>query len=219
VPPSTVRDILKRAGLEPAPRRTGPTWNQFLKAQASGIWACDLFHVDTVFMKRLYVLFFINHATRAIHIMGVTAHPTSAWVAQQARNLLIELGERADAMRFVIRDRDAKFTAAFDEVFTSLSIRIVKTPIRAPRANAIVERWIGTLRRECTDRLLIYSETHLRQVLAKYQRHYNDHRPHRSRERRPPLPPAVSAPDDLDQLRLERHEVLNGLINQSQQAA
>ncbi|WP_285705875.1 hypothetical protein [Microtetraspora sp. NBRC 16547] len=152
VPPSTVRDILKRAGLGPAPRRTGPSWSQFLKAQAEGIWACDLFHVDTVFLKRLYVLFFIEHATRAVHVVGVTAHPTGAWVAQQARNLLTDLGEQAERIRFLIRDRDAKFTAVFDEVFTSLGARVIKTPVRAPQANAIAERWVGTVRRECTDR-------------------------------------------------------------------
>ncbi|MFI7225168.1 integrase core domain-containing protein [Nonomuraea angiospora] len=161
------------------------------------------------------MLFFIEHATRAVHVMGVTTHPSGAWVAQQARNLLIELGQRSETLRFVVRDRDAKFTATFDEVFASLGIRIIKTP----RANAIAEHWIGTARCECTDRLLIYGETHLRQVLAEYQRHYNSHRPHRSRDRRPPLPAVVSAPDDLDQLRLERREVLDGLINQYQQAA
>jgi hypothetical protein len=116
VPPSTVRDILKRAGLDPAPRRTGPSWGQFLKAQAEGILACDLFHIDTVFLKRIYVLFFIEHATRAVHVMGVTTNPTGPWVAQQARNLLMDLGERAEHVRFLVRDRDAEYTSVFDEV-------------------------------------------------------------------------------------------------------
>ena len=183
VPPSTVRDILKRAGLDPAPRRAGPSWSQFLRAQAEGILACDLFHVDTAFLKRIYVLFFIEHATRAVHVMGVTTNPTGTWVAQQARNLIMDLGERAGHVRFLIRDRDAKYTSVFDEVFTSLGTRVIKTPVRAPRANAIAERWIGTARRECTDRLLIYSERHLRRVLAEYERHYNHHhRPHRARD-------------------------------------
>jgi putative transposase len=181
VPPSTVRDILERAGLDPAPRRTGPSWGQFLKAQAEGILACDLFHIDTVFLKWIYVLFFIEHATRAVHVMGVMTNPTGPWVAQQARNLLMDLGERAEHIRFLVRDRDAKYTSVFDEVFTSLGARVIKTPVRAPRANAIAERWIGTVRRECTDRLLIYSERHLCRVLAKYERHYNYHRPHRAR--------------------------------------
>jgi putative transposase len=217
VSPSTVRDILKRAGLGPAPRRGGSSWGEFLKAQAEGLWACDLFHVDTLFLKRLYVLFFIEHATRTVHVMGVTANPTGAWVAQQARNLIMDLGERAEPITFLIRDRDAKFTAAFDGVFTSVSARVIKTPVRAPRANAIAERWVGTVRRECTDRLLICNDSHLRRVLADYEWHYNRHRPHRSRGRRPPQPPPVLAgPADLDQVRLERREVLDGLINQYQ---
>jgi hypothetical protein len=175
VPPSTVRDILKRAGLGPAPRRTGPRWSQFLKAQAEGIWACDLFHVDIVLLKRLYVLFFIEHATRAVHVAGVTAHLTGAWVAQQARNLVMNLGDRAEGVRFLIRDRDAKFTTVLDEVFTSLGARVIRTPVRAPQANAVAERWVGTVRRECTDRLLIYGEGHLRRVLRTYERHDNRH--------------------------------------------
>jgi transposase InsO family protein len=219
VPPSTVRDILKRDGLDPAPRRTGPSWGQFLKAQAEGILACDLFHVDTVFLKRIYVLFFIEHATRAVHVVGVTTNPTGPWVAQQARNLLMDLGERAEHIRFLIRDRDAKYTKVFDEVFTSLGARVIKTPVRAPQANAIAERWIGTVRRECTDRLLIYNERHLCRVLAEYERHYNHHRPHRARGRRPPRPSSAEAPVDIDRARLRRVEVLDGLINEYGPAA
>jgi putative transposase len=220
VPPSTVRDILKRAGLDPAPRRTGPSWSQFLKAQAEGILACDLFHVDTVFLKRLYVLFFIEHATRTVHIMGATTTPTGAWVAQQARNLMMDLGERGRQFRFVIRDRDAKFTSIFDEVFTSLGARVIQTPVRAPRANAIAERWVGSVRRECTDRILIYNERHLRQVLAEYQRHYNLHRPHRARNLRPPQPPPRPVTSfDFDPIRLQRQEVIDGLISQYKRAA
>jgi hypothetical protein len=129
-----------RAGLGSAPRRNGPTWAQFLKTQAGGIWACDLFHVDTVLFKRIYVLFFIEHATRVVHIAGATANPTGAWMAQQARNLVMDLGERAEQVRFLIKDRDGKFIGVFDEVFTSLGARVIRTPIRAPRANAIAER-------------------------------------------------------------------------------
>ena len=220
VPPSTVRDILKRAGLDPAPRRSGPSWSEFLKAQAGGILACDLFHVDTVFLKRIYVLFFIEHATRTIHIMGATASPTGAWVAQQARNLLMDLGERGEAIKFLIRDRDAKFTSVFDEVFAAVGARVIKTPVRSPRANAIAERWVGSVRRECTDRILIYDQRHLRKVLAQYERHYNQHRPHRARDRRPPRPqPPVMAPADPGQIRLARHEVVDGLINEYKNAA
>jgi len=220
VPPSTVRDILKRAALDPAPRRSGPSWSEFLKAQAEGIIACDLFHVDTAFLKRIYVLFFIEHSTRTIHIMGATTNPTGAWAAQQARNLLMDLGERAEAIKFLIRDRDAKFTSVFDEVFAAVGARVIKTPVRSPRANAIAERWIGSVRRECTDRILIYDQRHLRKVLAQYERHYNSHRPHRARDRRPPQPPPpVMAPTSVDQIRLKRHQVVDGLINEYKNAA
>jgi putative transposase len=219
VPPGTVRDILKRAGLDPAPRRDGPTWGQFLKAQAAGVWACDLFHVDTVFLRRVYILFFIEHASRTVHVMGATAHPTEPWVAQQARNLLMDLGGRAEAIKFLIRDRDAKFTGIFDEVFAAAGARVIKTPVRSPRANAIAERWIGSVRRECTDRILIYDQRHLRKVLAQYERHYNQHRPHRARDRRPPQPPPVTALAELDQARLTRREVVDNLINEYRSAA
>jgi transposase InsO family protein len=173
----------------------------------------------TLLRWHLYVVFFIEHATRAVHVMGVTSNPTGTWVAQQARNLLMDLGERAGHVRFLIRDRDAKYMSVFDEEFTSLGARVVKTPVRAPRANAIAERWIGTVRRECTDRLLIYSERHLRRVLAEYERHYNHHRPHRARDRRPPQPISTVAPADLDIARLRRGEVLGGLINEYRSAA
>jgi transposase InsO family protein len=218
VPPSTVRDILKRAGLGPAPRRSGPSWRQFLKAQAEGIIACDLFHVDTVFGKRIYVLFFIEHVTRIVHVAGATANPTGAWVAQRARNLVMDLGGRAEQLKFLIRDRDAKFTRVFDEVFTSLGARVIRTPVRAPRANAIAERWVGAVRRECTDRLLIYNEHHLRRVLAAYGHHHNTPRPHRARDRRPPQPPPA-APTDLDHVRLKRRRTVDGLISEYRNAA
>jgi putative transposase len=183
---STVWKILKDVGLDPAPRRAGPTWRQFLSAQADAILAFDFAHVDTIFLRRLYVLVVVEHGRRRVHLAGITASPTGSWVTQQARNLLMDLDDRADRFRFLIRDRDSKFTAAFDAVFTSADIRIIRTPIRAPRANAIAERFIGTLRRECLDHLLITGPRHLNVVLREYIQHYNSHRPHRSLQQHPP---------------------------------
>jgi transposase InsO family protein len=215
--PSTVWKILKDAGIDPCPLRAGPSWSQFLAAQASSIVAVDFFHVDTVFLRRLYVLFFVEHGTRRVHLAGVTARPTGAWVAQQARNLLMDLGERAGSLKFLIRDRDTKFTTAFDAIFTSIGIRIITTPVRAPRANAIAERWIGSVRRECTDRMLIVGERHLRHVLAEYTDHYNSHRPHRTLAQAPPDGRAES--DAGGNVRVLRRDRLGGLIHEYTQVA
>ena len=177
---STVWQILKEAGIDPVPTRSGQTWRTFLDAQAKTILATDFFHVDTVFLRRLYVLFFIEHGTRRVHLAGITDHPAGEWVTQQARNLLMNLDDHADSLKFLIRDRDAKFIAAFDAVLAAVDVRIIKTPARAPRANAIAERWIASARRECLDRMLITGERHLRLVLGEYADHYNTHRPHRT---------------------------------------
>ena len=201
---------MKSAGLAPAPRRTGPTWRQFLAAQAHAILAIDFAHVDTVFLRRLYVLVVIEHDRRRVHLGGITAHPTGAWVTQQARNLLMDLGDRADRFRFLIRDRDSKFTATFDAVFTGANVHIIRTPVRAPRANAIAERFIGTLRRECLDHMLIIGPRHLDAVLREFAQHYNAHRPHRSLHQRPPTdttPPLSEAT-----IRPLRRDRLGGLI-------
>jgi transposase InsO family protein len=214
---STVWKILHRAGVDPAPRRSGPTWKQFLTAQARSIVACDFFTVDTVLLRRLYVLFFIELATRRIHVAGVTAHPTSAWVAQQARNLLMNLDERVDRLRFLVRDRDSKFTSAFEAVLTGAGMAIIRTPPKAPQANAIAERWVGTVRRECTDRILVTGERHLRAVLTEYAAHYNDHRPHQALGQRPPNPGRTAT--DRSAGRVQRRPILAGLINEYRQAA
>jgi putative transposase len=215
---STVWSILKRAGIDPAPRRNGPSWRQFLRGQARGILATDLFCVDTLLLQRLYVLFVVEHATRRAYVLGVTAHPTGAWVAQQARNFLMDLGDRAAEFRILIRDRDSKFTDVFDAVFASDAIRILRTPVRAPRANAIAERWIGTVRRELLDRILIVNRRHLTAVLTEYVAHFNHHRPHRALNQAAPLrslpPPAAPS-----QPHVRRRDLLDGLIHEYTQVA
>jgi len=170
-----------------------------------------------VFLTRLYIFFVMEIQTRQVHILGVTEHPTGAWTAQQARNLLMDLGERAGRFKFLIRDRDSKFTAAFDEVFAGNGMRTIKTPVRSPQANSFAERYVGTLRRECLNHLLIYGERHLRQILAGYSRHYNEHRPHQSREQRPPLHEPGQTIDVTG--RIERKQVLHGLISEYSRAA
>ena len=212
----TIRRILAAAGLTPAPRRASPTWQQFLASQASGILACDFLHVDTVLLGRLYVLFVMEIQIRRVHILGVTAHPTGSWTAQQARNLLMNLGERAAQFRFLIRDRDSKFTAAFDDVLAGNGAKIIKAPVRSPRANSYAERYVGTLRRECLDHLLVYGERHLRRILAEYAQHYNEHRPHQSREQRPPLH-EIDRPVDMT-ARITSRQVVHGLISEYRRA-
>jgi putative transposase len=213
----TIRRILAAAGLGPVPRQASPTWRQFLKAQASGILACDFLHVDTVLLQRIYVLFVMEVETRAVHVLGITAHPTGAWTAQQARNLLMDFGERASRFKFLIRDRDSKFTAAFDGVFAGNGMRVIKTPVRSPRANSYAERFVGTLRRECLDHVLILGEGHLRNVLAEFARHYNGHRPHQGLQQEPPLRQPGRAVDIT--ARIERRQVLSGLISEYRRAA
>ena len=213
--PSSVWSVLRRHGVDPSPMRSGPTWAEFLSSQASSMLACDFFSVDTVLLKRLYVLFFIELDTRRVHLAGISAHPTGSWVVQQARNLTMVLEDRVQTVTFLIRDRDAKFTSSFDEVFRAEGIRIIGTPIRVPRANAFAERFVGTVRRECLDRMLIFGRRHLEQVLTEYVVHYNQHRPHRALGQLAPLAMG-SAPliVDPEPTALRRSDAVFGLIHE-----
>jgi len=215
---STVWSILQRAGVDPAPQRSAVSWRQFLRAQAKGVLAVDFFTVDTVFLKRLYVLFVIEVASRRVHVLGVTAHPSGEWVAQQARNLFMALEDRVGQFRFLVRDRDAKFTAAFDAVFVAEAIEVLRTPVRAPQANADAERWVGTVRREVLDRMLVVGGRQLQAVLAEYVDHYNGHRPHRALGQAPPLGPAEPAVVLTSRTILRRDRV-GGLIHEYAQVA
>src|ERR1035438_4872626 len=223
VAPSTVYEILRAAGINPAPHRSGPTWRQFLQAQAAGIVAVDFLHVDTVLLRRLYVLIFIEHGTRRMHLGGVTAHPTGDWTVQQARNLALTLDERFGAIKFLIRDRGSNFTASFDAVFEATGARILRSAVQAPRMNAICERLAGTLRREILDRVLILGEAHLRAVLTDYQAHYNTARPHQGIAQRVPdddrAPPRATVTTEVDAQQIDRKPVLSGLINEYLHAA
>jgi putative transposase len=218
---STVWEILRVAGIDPAPRRAGPTWKQFLTTQAHGIVAIDFLHVDTVLLKRIYALIVVEHGTRRAHLAGVTANPTGGWTVQAARNLLMDLGERLDTLKFLLRDRDSRFTRAFDAVFAAEGIRILTSPPQAPRANAICERMIGSLRRELLDRMLTVNERHLRCALATYLRHFNTARPHRTLKQLTPAQAETNPPKpiDLANYRVLRRPVLDGLTNKYEIAA
>ena len=213
---STVWQILHDAGIGPAPRRTGPTWKQFLTFQARGILATDFVHVDTVLLRRLYALIVIEHGTRRVHLAGITANPGGAWTTQAARNVLMDLGQHMASVKFLIRDRAGQFTSSFDAVFTAAGTRILASPPQAPRANAICERMIGTLRRELLDRMLIVNEYHLRQVLIEYLRHYNTARPHRALSQLTPSQAGTRPPEraNLAEHRIRRKQVLGGLTHE-----
>ena len=215
---STIRRILKRHRIPPAPvRHTDTTWRQFLRAQATSMLAVDFFHVDcAVTLRRLYVLFVLEVADRYLHILGVTGHPDGSWTTQQARNLVMGLGEDVTRFRFLVRDRAGQFTASFDAVFADAGIEAVRIPPRCPRANCYAERLVLTVRTELTDRMLIFGEQHLRRVLAWYAAHYNA-RPHRALQLRPPRP-EVLVPGPVHGP-IRRRPVLGGLINEYEPAA
>ena len=182
------------------------------------ILACDFFTVDTVLLRRIYVFFVLEVGTRRVHILGVTRHPTGEWVTQQARNFMLAVGERADGFQFLVRDRDTKFTASFDAVFADAGIEVLRSPPRAPKANAYAERWVSTIRRECLDRMLIFNELQLRYVLTEYENHYNTHRPHRALEQLPPIADrGIGLANGSGAV--ERNELLGGLINEYRHVA
>jgi putative transposase len=216
---SAIRRVLQRLGIPPAPvRDTDTTWRQFLRTQTSTMLACDFFHVDcAVTLQRIYVFFVLEVPNRSVHLLGTTTNPDGRWTTQQIRNLLMDLGDHATQFRFLVRDRAGQFTASFDAVLADVGIHVVRIPPRCPRANCFAERFIRTLRAELTDRMLIFSQRHLRTVLTEYVRHYNGRRPHRARDLRPPRPTHPVA--DLNHERITRRPVLGGLINEYERAA
>jgi hypothetical protein len=216
---STIRRILKHRRIPPAPlRATDTSWRRFLRAQASTVLAVDFFHVDCALtLKRIYVFFALEVHNRYVHILGTTSHPTGAWTTQQARNLLMDLDDRGDAFRFLVRDRAGQFTTAFDAVMAGAGIDNVKIPPRCPRANCFAERFVLTARTELTDRILIFGEQHLRTLLAQYSTHCNGRRPHRALQLLPPHPDHPTP--DLAHRRIRRRPVLGGLLNEYERAA
>ncbi len=216
---TTVRKILREAGLGPAGARSGLSWRTFLRQQAQSMLAVDFFTVETISLQRLYVLFFIELGSRRVHLVGCTANPTGEWVTQQARQFAWTLQKQPSRFRFLIRDRDAKFTRSFDAVFASEGIRIVKTPVRAPKANAFAERLVGTVRRECLDWLLILNRRHLERVLRVFVDHHNAHRPHRSLELVPPTAIERERPACSSSREVKRRDRLGGLIHEYSYAA
>jgi transposase InsO family protein len=216
---SSVWNVLHRHGIEPAPGRESVSWRAFLRQQAAAILECDFFTVETLWLRRFYVLFFIELSRRRVYLAGVTSNPDGAWVVQQARNLTMALAEQKQSHRILIRDRDSKFTAAFDEVFRSEGLRLIKTPIAAPRAKAHAERWVGSIRRECLDRILIVSRKQLETVLREYVAYYNTHRPHRSLEQQPPLLKVRPVTPADQEWRVRRRDRLGGLLHEYELAA
>ena len=214
VAPSTVWQILKDAGISPAPRRDGPGWAQFLRSQVQGILALDFFTADLLNGTKVYVLAAIEHGTRRIRILGATEHPVQSWVVQQARNLLMDLEDAGTRAKFVLHDRDASFTAAFDAVFQAAGARVVRCAVQAPRMNSIIERWIGSCRRELLDRTLIWNQRHLMTVLREYEDFYNTHRPHRTLNQAAPLRPLPDAITNLDHFRVGRRDRARGVIHE-----
>src|SRR6266536_452926 len=217
--PSTVWNILRRHGIDPAPQRACLSWREFLRQQAAGIVECDFFTVDTLWLRRYYVFFFIELERRRVHIAGITAHPSGTWVTQQTRSILTTLREEGKRPRILIRDRDVKLTNAFDAFLRSEGISVIRTPIAAPKAKAHAERWVGSVRRECLDRMLIVSRGHLQRVLREYVAHHNTHRPHRALQQQPPIPKPIPISTPPGDGRVLRRDRLGGLLHEYELAA
>ncbi len=215
---TTIRTLLRRHGLGPSPRRSGPSWSEFLRAQAQGVLACDFFTVETAWLRTLYVLFFIEIGTRKVHVTGVTANPDCAWVTQQARNLSFDLSGRGAPVRFLVRDRDSKFTRSFDEVFATEGAQVILTPVRAPKANPFAERWVETVRAECLDWTIVLGRRHLARLLNTYAHPYNAHRPHRGLGLAPPSAPQRQ-PLAASPRKVRRRDLLGGLIHEYEATA
>jgi putative transposase len=217
---TSVRNILRRKGITPAPRRSGPSWRAFIRQQAASMIACDFFTVETVSLRRIYVLFFIELGTRRVHLAGSTSRPSGMWVAQQGRNLAIQRADHPEPLRFLVHDRDAKFSAAFDEVFRTEGVAVMRTPFKAPNANAHAERWVRTVRAECLDWLLIVGRRQLERVLCTYVDHYNRKRPHRALGLMAPHPPREPIPvADASPAHVRRRDRLGGLLHEYERAA
>ena len=214
VAPSTVWQILKDAGIDPAPRRDGPGWAEFLRSQAPGILALDFFTADLLNGTKVYVLAAVEHGSRRVRILDVTEHPVQSWVVQQARNLLMALEDAGTRVKFVLHDRDASFTAAFDAVFQAAGVRIVRSAVQAPRMNSVMERWIGSCRRELLDRTLIWNQRHLMMVLREYEDFYNIHRPHRTLKQAAPLRPLPDGVTNMNYFRVKRRDRVGGVIHE-----
>jgi transposase InsO family protein len=219
---STVWEILREHGVAPAPQRQSTTWADFLRSQAGALLACDFFETRTLTGAHLYVFAVIEHATRRIRILGATAHPTAAWVMQLGRNLVMDLEDVDSRARFLVRDRDSKFTQAFDAVLTDAGLRVVKSGVRMPRMNSIMERWIQTCRRELLDRTLIWDQRHLLHALPGFESFYNEHRAHRALDQAAPLrplPEPITEPAQILRLDVHRQDRLGGTLHEYQHAA
>src|SRR5258705_1467708 len=219
VAPSTVPEILREAGIDPAPERSSSTWADFLRSQADALLACDFLETVTVSGARMYVLAVIEHTTRRIRILGATAHPSTSWVAQVARNLVTDLEDAGSNARYLIRDRDGKFPALFDAVLADAGIKVLLSGVQTPRMNSIMERWVRTCRRELLDRTLIWNQRHLLHALHEFECFYNGHRPHQGLANARPLHPLPTSIADPDQLEVRRRDRLGGILHEYEHAA